>query len=169
MSTGKSTSAASGFRKMLSLFGYALSFVCGFFVPRRAGQWAFGSWIGVGEGPLAVARELRASDPAARIFWIVGDEAEAATAAAEGFTPALRQSWAGFWATLTARHIVISHGYNDVNRFGIGGASIAHLGHGVPLKRLHHHIAVLTDGPGFVRSVLRRVYRIGTERVQLYV
>lgn len=129
----------------------------------------FGSWIGVGEGALAVARELRDTDSNARIFWAVADEAEAERATAEGFTAVPRDSWAGFTATLTSRQIVITHGYRDVNRFGIAGASITHLGHGVPLKRLHHHLARSTDGPGFARAILRRVYRLGAERVQLYV
>ena len=169
MSTGDSGPAGSRFKKILSLLAYALSFVCAALVPRRRGRWTFGSWIGVGEGSLAVARELRASDPDAEIFWAVSDDAESAAAESEGFTPVRRASWNGFWATLTARQIVITHGYGDVNRFGIAGASITHLGHGVPLKQLHHHIARQTSGPGFVKSVLRRVYRIGAERVSLYV
>lgn len=148
---------------------YLLSFVCAAFVRRRDDQWIFGSWVGVGEGALAVAKELRRSDPAARILWAVSGESEAALAEAEGFEPVLRESWAGFTATLTSRFIVITHGYGDVNRFGIAGASITHLGHGVPLKRLHHHLAARTDGPGFAKSVLRRIYRLGAERVQLYV
>ncbi|MGJ0204888.1 CDP-glycerol glycerophosphotransferase family protein [Leucobacter sp. gxy201] len=169
MSTGESSTKNSRFKKLFSLLGYLLAFVCAVFVPRREGRWAFGSWIGVGEGALAVARELRDSDPDAQITWIVADEAEAERAAAEGFATAVRSSWAGFVATITARQIVITHGYRDVNRFGIAGASITHLGHGAPIKNLHHHIGAMTDGPGFMKSVLRRVYRIGAERVSLYV
>lgn len=156
-------------KKLLALVTYALAFVCAVFVRRQPDRWAFGSQVGVGEGALAVARELRASDPTARVTWIVGNEDEAEAAEREGFVAVDRGSWAGFVATLTARHVVITHGYDDVSRYGIVGASITHLGHGVPLKRLHHHIAVMTDGPGFVKSLLRRVYRVGAERVRLYV
>lgn len=155
--------------KLFSLLSYLVAFICACFVPRRADRWVFGSFVGVGEGPLAVARELRDTDETARITWIAADAADAARAETEGFASALRGSWASFCATITARQIVISHGYRDVNRFGIAGATIIHLGHGVPLKQLHHHIGALTEGPGFVKAVLRRVYRVGAERVALYV
>ncbi|WP_449278632.1 CDP-glycerol glycerophosphotransferase family protein [Leucobacter sp. GX24907] len=169
MSTGDSTTENGRLRKLLSLLAYLLSFLCSLFVPRRADRWVFGSWIGVGEGALAVARELRTSDPQARIVWTIGEESEAARAEAEGFIPVLRSSWAGFRETLTARHIVITHSFGDVNRFGVAGASVTHLGHGAPIKRLHHHIAAMTDGPGFARSVMRRLYRVWAARVGLYV
>lgn len=169
MRAGQVGSAKSGFKKMIEWLSYLISFICSVFVPRRADRWMFGSWIGVGEGALAVARELQKSDPEATIYWAVTDSDEAALAAAEGFNPVLRDSWAGFVATLTSRYIVITHGYGDVNRMGIVGATIAHLGHGVPIKRLHHHIAAKTVGPGIKKSILRRLYRIGSERVQLYV
>lgn len=169
MSAGQIGSVKNRFKKMIEWLSYLLSFVCAFFVPRRADRWIFGSWIGVGDGALAVARELRKSDPDATIYWAVADPAESAKAAAEGFTPVLRNSWAGFTATLTSRYIIITHGYGDVNRVGIAGATIAHLGHGVPIKRLHHHIAARTDGPGLKKSILRRIYRLGSERVQIYV
>ena len=169
MNTGGTRPANGRFKKLLEMLGYLLSFVCAVFVRRRDDQWIFGSWVGVGEGALAVARELRRTDPAARILWAVADDEEAALAAAEGFEPVLKRTRDGFVATLTSRFIVITHGYGDVNRFGIAGASITHLGHGVPLKRLHHHLAAKTEGPGFKKALLRRVYRLGAERVQLYV
>ena len=169
MSTGDSRSARGALSKLLTLGISALAFVFGLFVRRQTHRWVFGSWNGVGEGSLAVARELRATDPVAQITWVVADAAEAATATAEGFAPVRRGSWASFMATLSASQIVITHGYADVNRYGIFGGAVTHLGHGVPLKRLHHHIAAKTDGPGFRKSVLRRIYRFGAERVQLYV
>ncbi|WP_336659719.1 CDP-glycerol glycerophosphotransferase family protein [Leucobacter sp. USHLN153] len=169
MSAAPKSPMQAAFARFVTLATYAISVLASWFVPRRASRWVFGSWVGVGEGALAVARVLRASDPDAEIFWTVADDAEAELAEAEGFTAVRRSSWAGFVATLTAGNIVITHGYGDVNRFGIAGASITHLGHGVPLKRLHHHLARSTDGPGFAKSILRRIYRLGAERVQLYV
>lgn len=169
MSAAEFSTADGRVKKLLSFVGYGLAFVCSACVPRRAQRWVFGSWVGVGEGALAVAQELQASDPQAQITWVVGNEREAAAASREGFTPVRRHTFAGWWATLTARYIVITHGYRDVNRYGVVGAQITHLGHGAPIKRLHHHVAGMTDGPGFLRSLLRRLYRIGAERVQLYV
>lgn len=169
MTTGGFSFASGNLAKIVVLPKYLLSALFSWFVPRRPGRWVFGSWIGVGEGALAVARELKRRDPDARITWIVANEKEARTATAEGFMPVRRRSWLGYWETLTAHRVVITHGFGDVNRYGIVGARIVHLGHGVPIKRLHHHVARITDGPGFVKSILRRAYRVGAERVELYV
>lgn len=139
------------------------------FVRRSPDHWIFGSPIGVGEGTLVVARALRRRDPQSNIFWAISSDAEAQRASAEGFTPVWRDRWEGFRATLRARHIVVTHSIGDVNEFGVAGATIVHLGHGAPLKRLHHHMSAMTDGAGFVKSILRRVYRLWSSRVTFYV
>ncbi|SJN08594.1 CDP-glycerol:poly(glycerophosphate) glycerophosphotransferase [Leucobacter sp. 7(1)] len=171
MSTAGFTFARGNLSKLLAVPQYLLSIVLSWFVPRRAARWAFGSGIGVGEGALAVARALRASDPAAEILWLVADEAEAELAQAEGFTPVIRRGWAGYWATLRAGQIVVTHGLGDVNRFGITGARIVQLWHGAPLKRLHLDSPVTTAvrGPAPVRALLRRMYLAGSREIDLYV
>ncbi|MFF8818250.1 CDP-glycerol glycerophosphotransferase family protein [Leucobacter sp. NPDC015123] len=163
--------ASGNLSKLLAIPKYLLSWVFAFFVPRVPGTWAFGSGIGVGEGALALARELRDSRSDARIVWLVADEAERALAEAEGFVPVLRRGRHGFWATLRAETLVVTHGLGDVNRFGVFGGTIVQLWHGAPLKRIHLDSPVTTAvrGPAPLRGVLQRMYERGTKQVSLYV
>ncbi|WP_025133832.1 CDP-glycerol glycerophosphotransferase family protein [Leucobacter sp. PH1c] len=171
MSTAGFTFAQGNLSKLLALPKYLLSVIVSWFVPRAARQWAFGSGAGVGEGALAIARALRAEDPAARIVWLTGSDAEADAARAEGFEPVPRQGWAGYWATLRAGQIVVTHGLGDVNRFGIMGGRITQLWHGAPLKRLHLDSPVTTTvrGPAPLRALLRRMYLAGSREIDLFV
>ncbi|MCB1274283.1 MAG: CDP-glycerol glycerophosphotransferase family protein [Leucobacter sp.] len=172
--------ARGNLAKLWAAPAYALGALLSWFVPRVDARWVFGSGIGVGEGALALARELRRSDPAAVILWAVPGrsldaspeaEADAERARRAGFAPVPRDSWAGFWATLRARMLVVTHGLGDVNRFGQRGARIIHLGHGSPLKRLHFDAPVTTSvsGPAPLRALLRRMYAAGSRSVELYV
>ncbi|XPP25580.1 MAG: CDP-glycerol glycerophosphotransferase family protein [Leucobacter sp.] len=171
MTSGGFDFGGGNLQKLLAIPKYLLSMLFAVFIPRSRRRWVFGSGIGVGEGALALARELRDQDPDARIVWIVGDAAEAELAEAEGFTPKLRRSRHGFWATLRAGYAVVTHGLGDVNRFGITGATVIHLGHGAPLKLLHLDSPVTTSvrAPGPLRALLERMYRLGARRVAMYV
>ena len=171
MSSGRFEFANGNLQKLLAVPKYVLSALFALFVPRDALRWAFGSGTGVGEGALEVARALRDDDPAARIFWLVSSEAEAELAATEGFEAVPKHGWAGFWATLRAGQIVITHGLGDVNRFGIFGGRIVNLIHGAPLKKLHLDSPVTTSvgGPAPLRAILRRMYAAGTKQIALYV
>ena len=163
--------AGQNLRKVFSSPLYALSWLLSLVVPRARDRWAFGSGAGFGEGAAILAAELRRRDPAARITWLVATAADAAAAKQIGYETADRSSWRGYWATLRAGHLVITHGFGDVNRFAVFGARITHLGHGVPLKRLHLDSPVTTalSGPAPVRWVLHRMYRAGGRRIELYV
>lgn len=181
MASGGFDFGGGNLEKLLAIPKYLLAVLLSFFVPRVSERWVFGSGIGVGEGALPLARELRASDPEARIIWLVDDDnddgagavgaVQAERAAAEGFEALPRRGWAGFWATLRARYVVVTHGFGDANRFGVLGATVIHLGHGVPLKRLHLDSSVTTRvrAPGPLRSLLARMYRVGARSIALYV
>ncbi|QZY52463.1 CDP-glycerol glycerophosphotransferase family protein [Leucobacter tenebrionis] len=171
MSNAGFSFASGNLAKLLALPKYLLSLLVSWFVPRDEQRWAFGSGIGVGEGALALARALRAADPEARITWLVADDSEAAIARAEGFEPVLRRGRSGYWATLRAGRIVVTHGLGDANRFGIYGGTVVQLWHGAPLKRLHLDSPVTTAvrGPAPVRALLRRMYLAGSREVDLFV
>ena len=171
MSTGRFQFASGNLAKVLAIPKYVLSRIFAVFVPRAKHHWAFGSGIGVGEGALALAQRLVAEDPEARIVWLVADDSEAALAAEHGLTPVQRRGWRGFWATLRARTLVVTHGLGDVNRFGVFGGTVVQLWHGAPLKRIHLDSPVTTAvrGPAPVRAVLRRMYASGARQVDLYV
>lgn len=171
MSTAGFDFASGNLSKLLALPKYALSWMLSWFVPRVASRWVFGSGAGVGEGALAVARRLRAEQPNVEIAWLVANADEADRAQAEGFTAVMRRGRAGFWTTLRAGHIVVTHGLGDANRFGVTGGFIVQLWHGAPLKRLHLDSPVTTavTGPPMIRALLRRMYRAGSRQVDLYV
>ncbi|MGK0721123.1 CDP-glycerol glycerophosphotransferase family protein [Leucobacter sp. W1478] len=171
MSAGGLNFARANLKKLLSLPTFALAWLLALVVPRTSARWLFGSGSGVGEGALAVARVLRQAHPEAHITWAVATDDEAQAAGAEGFLPVRRGSWAGFWSTLRAGQIVVTHGHGDANRFGVFGARVTHLIHGAPLKRLHLDSAVTTQfsGPIFVRALLQRMYLAGSKRIELFV
>ncbi|GAA2179619.1 hypothetical protein GCM10009847_14460 [Leucobacter tardus] len=171
MSDGNFRFARGNLEKLLAIPRYLISVVVSWFVPRDDRRWAFGSGIGVAEGALALARQLRAADSAAEIVWLVADDQEAELARSEGFTPVLRRGRAGYWATLRARTLVVTHGLGDVNRFGVFGGTVVQLWHGAPLKRLHLDSPVTTAvrGPAIVRRLLKRMYLSGAGQVDLFV
>lgn len=171
MSSGGFGFARGNLEKLLAIPKYVGALVLSWFIPRVASRWVFGSGVGVGEGALALARELRGSEPHAEITWLVANEAEARQAETEGFRPLPRRGRHGFWATLRAGRIVVTHGLGDANRFGVFGGRIIQLWHGAPLKRLHLDSPVTTQigGPAPIRILLRRMYEAGAKQVGLYV
>ncbi|GAA1317963.1 CDP-glycerol glycerophosphotransferase family protein [Leucobacter albus] len=171
MNTSRFHFASGNLAKLLAIPKYALSWVLAFFVPRASERWVFGSGVGVGEGALALARQLRRDRPDAPIAWLVATDAERDLAAAEGFTPIRRASRHGYWATLRAGTLVVTHGLGDVNRFGVFGGAVVQLWHGAPLKRIHLDSPVTTAvrGPAIVRGLLKRMYERGTKQVSLYI
>lgn len=171
MTTGQFEFASGNLHKLLAAPKYAISALSSLFVPRARNEWAFGSGIGVGEGALEVARALLIEDPDARISWLVANEFEAKLATAEGFIAVPRQGWRGYWTTLRAGQIVVTHGLGDVNRFGVFGGRVTHLIHGAPLKKLHLDSPVTTAmrGPAPLRAILRRMYATGSKQIALYV
>ena len=171
MSTGRFEFASGNLQKLLAVPKYVLSALFALFVPRVATTWAFGSGIGVGEGALVVARTLHADDPEARIVWLVTGETEAAQAEAEGFEAVPKRGWRGFWVTLRAGQLIVTHGLGDVNRFGVFGGRVINLIHGAPLKKLHldSPATMSVRGPAPLRAVLRRMYEAGAKQIALYV
>lgn len=171
MTTGRFQFASGNLGKLLAIPKYVLSLVFSWFVPRVRNRWAFGSGIGVGEGALALALQLQLEQPDATITWLVATDTERELAEQHGFNALPRSSWHGYWATLRAHTLVVTHGLGDVNRFGVFGAVLIQLWHGAPLKRIHLDSPVTTTvrGPKPVRALLRRMYERGSQQVSLYV
>ena len=163
--------ARGNLEKLIALPLYLFAYLLSWFVPRRRTHWVVGSGIGIGEGALSLARQLQDEEPEINLQWMVADEDDAEQARKVGFTPVLRASRQGFWATLRAGTLIVTHGLGDVNRYGVFGARIVQLWHGAPLKKLHFDSAVTTQvrGPRVLRSLLTRMYRAGAAEVELYV
>ena len=166
------TFAEQNAKKFLSLPLYGLGSLASLLVPRSAGRWVFGCGSGVGEGALQLIELVRAQNPRLRVTWLARTVAERQAAAAAGFPAVLRSSAQGLWLTLRAQVVVVTHGFGDVNRYGIRGAFIVQLWHGIPLKLIH------LDSPATLRSsilpnskamrwLLERMYRRAASAIAL--
>lgn len=151
---------------------YALGKPAQWLIPRRPNQWVFGSGAGVAQGAWELWQEVARREPGARMVWLVATEAQEEQAREAGIDWAYAQSWRGFWRTLRAKNLVVTHGLGDVNRYGSGGGYLVQLWHGIPLKRIHlDSPATLNLGrrvPGIVTSMLRGFYRAGSQRISLF-
>ncbi|MBX9717295.1 MAG: CDP-glycerol glycerophosphotransferase family protein, partial [Microbacteriaceae bacterium] len=116
---------------------YALGALAGALVPRSPRRWVFGSGIGLGEGALALLELTAAREPEWHLTWLASSADELAAARGRGLRALRKGEPRGLWATLRAGVVVVTHGFGDVNRFGVSGARVVQLWHGIPLKRLH--------------------------------
>lgn len=159
-------------KKLADLPLYALGALIGLFVPRSTELWVFGCGSGIGEGSLALYRYALATNPRLTLTWLARDERDRDAAAALGIPAVLKLSWRGLWLTLRARVAVVTHGFGDVNRYGLRGAFIVQLWHGVPLKLIQ------LDSPATlrisvpivsrqVRALLRWFFRRGYQAIAL--
>lgn len=159
------TFARGNATRLLSLPLYALGRLASAFVRRQDDRWVFASGSGLGEGSLALYRVARDADASLKLAWLARERDELARARALGMTAVLRSSWRGFRATLRARVIVVTHGLGDANRFGIHGAFIVQLWHGIPLKKIQLDSPVTFRGAP--ARMLRALYRRNMSAVRL--
>lgn len=152
---------------------YGLGMIAARLVPRSPRRWAFGSGIGVGEGALVLWEFCRDRDPQRDLVWLASSDDELAEARRRGMPAVSARSIRGFWATLRAGVVVVTHGLGDVNRYGSSGATVVQLWHGIPLKRLHLdtgaalRLPLIGSLPG-VRGLMARLYRLGGARISLF-
>lgn len=152
---------------------YGLGALAARLVPRDPQRWVFGSGIGVGEGALALWELCRDRDPERRLVWLASSDDELADATARGMRAVPARSIPGFWETLRAGVVVVTHGLGDVNRYGSSRAVVVQLWHGIPLKRLHLdtgaalRLPLVGSLPG-ARALMARLYRAGSSRISLF-
>ncbi len=168
------TFGAGNARKLLGLPVYACSAVISLIVPRSDRLWVFGSGIGLGEGALPLLRLAQQRlDDATRLVWLARSAAEVREARALGLDSVRKDGWRGFWTTLRARVIVVTHGFGDANRYGVRGGFVVQLWHGVPFKHLHldspstYAVSFLPD-LGVVRRMLGYGYRRAGRGLSLF-
>lgn len=167
------TFATGNVRKVLAIPIYGLGRVASVLVPRSRTLWVFGSGGGFGEGSLALLLHARAADPALRLVWLARDQRDADAAANLDIASARVGTPRGFWLTLRARVIVITHGFGDANRFGEHGAFVVQLWHGIPFKHIHLDTAETLRVPvlsrfDFARRAIRAAYVRSTKAIQLF-
>ncbi|GMA91996.1 hypothetical protein GCM10025869_25250 [Homoserinibacter gongjuensis] len=168
------TFGAGNARKLLRLPLYALGAIAALLVPRTSKLWAFGCGIGLGEGALPLYRIARERlDDEVRLVWLASTDAELGEARSRGLDAVAKHSWRGFWLTLRARVLVVTHGYGDVNRYATAGAFVVQLWHGIPLKKLHLDSPATLRIRGvpdhrYVRALLARAYRFAGRGIDLF-
>ena len=168
------TFGAGNARKLLGLPLYALSALISLVVPRNDRLWVFGSGIGLGEGALALFRQAQGRvGNTSRLVWLARSAAELGEARALGFDAVRKDGLRGFWTTLRARVIVVTHGFGDANRYGVRGGFVVQLWHGLPFKHLHldspstYSVSFLPD-VGIVRRMLAVGYRRAGRGLSLF-
>lgn len=156
--------ATGNAKKLAALPLYALGAVASMFAPRLDHVWVFGCGSGIGEGSLALYRHAKQADARLRLIWLARDDRDLAAAAALGIPSVLKTSVQGLRLTLRARVAVVTHGFGDVNRYGLRGAVVVQLWHGIPLKLIQLDSSATTRitvpvVSAQVRGLLRRLYR----------
>jgi CDP-glycerol glycerophosphotransferase len=167
------TFATGNARKVLALPLYGLGALISFVVPRSPKRWVFGSGSGVGEGALALLEYVKSVDDSLRLVWLARNSRDEVDAGRLGIPTARARSPRGFWLTLRARVVVVTHGFGDANRFGTHGAFVVQLWHGIPFKHIHLDSPETLRVPllsrfSFVRSSLRRAYERSGRGIRMF-
>ncbi|MGP3536118.1 CDP-glycerol glycerophosphotransferase family protein [Microbacterium sp. RD1] len=160
---------AGNARKILSIPLYAFGRLATAVIPRTQDLWVFGCAVGIADGALALWRQAAADR--VKAVWLVASDAEAREAEAYGIPHARKTGLRGFWLTARARVVVVTHGFGDVNRYGVTGAFIVQLWHGIPLKRIGLDSpetvrSGILPGSGLIRAFLRGAYARTTARIR---
>lgn len=167
------TFSAGNARALVRAPLYALGALVALLVPRSPRRWVLASGIGLGEGALILHDHVRAVDPARQLTWLASSRAELAAARERGLHALPKRGPRGLWATLRAGVVVVTHGFGDVNRFGVSGARVVQLWHGIPLKRLHLdtgaalRLPFIGSLPGVVR-LMSALYRRAGAQIALF-
>jgi CDP-glycerol glycerophosphotransferase (TagB/SpsB family) len=160
-------------RKIAGLPLYTLGALITLLVPRTRKLWIYGSGIGLGEGAVPLYERARKRLPEKRHVWMARSKAEYWEARNRGFDTVRKNGLRGFWTTSRAKVIVVTHGFGDANRYGVRGAFIVQLWHGLPFKHLHldspstYEVAFLPNLK-IVRRVLGRAYRRAGRAISLF-
>lgn len=174
MSSGGFGFARGNLSKLLSAPRYVAGALRARWTERNPTLWVVGSAFGPADGALAFLRAAAALPDPPRLVWLSGSPVETASAKAAGIAEVVdRDSTAGYLLTLRAGLAAVTHGFGDVNRYGLSGAVIVQLWHGAPLKKLHADSPAVTSLGGAERipgvaALLRTAYRRGTRRISLF-
>ncbi|MFT4108879.1 CDP-glycerol glycerophosphotransferase family protein [Propionicimonas sp.] len=174
MSSGGFRFARGNLGKLLGLPRYAWGAVQARSSTRDPRLWVIGSAFGPADGALAFWRAAKALPDPPRLVWLSGSAEESAAARAHGVHAVVdRDSAEAHRLTLRAGLVAVTHGFGDVDRYGVSGAVIVQLWHGAPLKKLHGDSPAVTTLGGLERvpgvsALIRRAYRAGTSQISLF-
>ncbi|MFY9712281.1 MAG: CDP-glycerol glycerophosphotransferase family protein [Microbacterium sp.] len=155
--------------KLLRIPVYAAGRIGTVLVP-RGNRWVFGCGAGIGDGALAL--HALASEEGHDTLWLTSSEREEQDAAALGIRTARKTSLRGWWETARAGVVVVTHGLGDVNRYGVAGAFVVQLWHGIPLKRIGLDSPATTQVPrvpghAVLQRLIALLYRAAAQRIRV--
>lgn len=121
--------------------------------------WVFGARMGTefADNPKYLFVHVAEEHPDVRAVWVSRDRSVVRDLQSEGYEAYHVWSPRSVWLTLRAGVVVLSHSTHDVNQWFVGGATVAMLWHGVPLKTVSWD-AELPDLPLLARVGLRTLY-----------
>ena len=155
--------------KLLRIPVYAAGRIGTFLVP-RGNRWVFGCGAGIGDGALAL--HVVASEEGHDTLWLTSSEREEQDAAALGIRTVRKASLRGWWETARAGVVVVTHGLGDVNRYGVAGAFVVQLWHGIPFKRIGLDSPATTQvprvpGQALLQRLIGLLYRSAAQRIRV--
>jgi len=118
---------------------YAIYFVsC--VTPRNSNIWVFGSWQGgkFSDNSKYLFLYVKREHPEIRPIWLTHNARIAEDLNREGYEAYKALSVKGWLYSMRAGCAIVSGSIIDVNIYGIGGAKIVDLFHGVPLKKIEY-------------------------------
>ena len=107
-------------------------------VPRRKNRWIFGAWNGhrFSDNSKYLFLYVKKNHPEIEPVWLTRDSVIRDTIRANGGRSFSIRSFKGFYNSLTASTVLVSNVKKDVNYLFINGATLVHLWHGNPLKKI---------------------------------
>lgn len=136
----------------------------------RGNRWVFGCGAGIGDGALALWKE--ATERGHDTVWLTSSDREDRDAAALGIPTVRKVGLRGWWQAARAGVVVVTHGLGDVNRYGVSGAFVVQLWHGIPLKRIGLDSPATTQMPSVPGAALLSrlvgiLYRSAAQRIRV--
>lgn len=105
------------------------------FLRQREQVWVFGRYTGVGGGTLEVAREVRAQNPEATLFWACETPEDFERAEANGFIGVTRGSFEALWAIVHAHFACVSCEAQEIHPLGVFWAKLIQVNDYTPLEK----------------------------------
>ncbi|MFC5971911.1 CDP-glycerol glycerophosphotransferase family protein [Halomarina salina] len=123
---------------LLGCLGHALTARLTRILGRDDDCWVFGARRGSGfvDNSRYLFEYVAEERPEVRAVWLSTDPETVATVRERGYEAYHARSLRGRWLTLRSGCVVVTHGLRDVSLALTGGAFVANLWHGVPLKTI---------------------------------
>ena len=100
-----------------------------YFIPKKKNLWVFGAWFGerYSDNSRYLFEYVNDNIPEISAVWLTKSKSVISDIQTRGLTSKLINSVVGYFTTARAEVVILTNGYNDVNRFGISSSVIVRL------------------------------------------